>query len=346
MGSDRRHSAMNSSVSSSRPLTRRMAWREAWIGLGLVLFSIAFGLVVAELTVRAFSSDAMRWEWRNFLTDQGRWRMLQPDPQLGYVPRPGYSSSDHGLGRNVLVTFDEHGLRSHRRNDPQPTNIAPPILVVGDSYAMGEEVHDDETFPAHLQKILDQRVLNGGVLGYGIDQMVLRAEALVQGFRPRILVMSFIADDVRRVNWQMLWGINKPYFDIADGELVVRGVPVPPPIDAMKPIDAVRAVLGYSFLADVSMRRLGLEDYWLRGYSEKAHDNDEKVSCLLIDRLRQFGRTHGADVLLVAQYTPHAWLHEFDPALRVGHHRQGPRMRRYKRAAYLGYAASLPNGSA
>ena len=287
-----------------------MAWREAWIGLGLVLFSIAFGLVVAELAVRTFSSDAMRWEWRNFLTDQGRWRMVQPDPQLGYVPRPGYSSSDHGGGRNVLVTFDEHGLRSHRRNDPQPTNIAPPILVVGDSYAMGEEVHDDETFPAHLQKILDQRVLNGGVLGYGIDQMVLRAEALVQRFRPGIVVMSFIADDVRRVNWQMLWGINKPYFDIADGELVVRGVPVPPPIDAMKPIDAVRAVLGYSFLADVSMRRLGLEDYWLRGYHEKAHDNDEKVSCLLIDRLRQFGRTHGADVLLVAQYTPHAWLHE------------------------------------
>jgi hypothetical protein len=301
---------MSMPMSSSKPLTRRTAWREAWIGLGLVMVSTAFGLGAAELAVRAFSSDAKRWEWNNnFRTDQGgRWSMMQFDPQLGYVPRPGYSGLDHV--RKVHVSFDKHGLRSHRHNEPQPANIAPPILVVGNSYAMGEEVHDDETFPSHLEEILDHRVLNGGVKGYGIDQVVLRAEELVQRFRPGILVMSFIADDVRRSKMRILWGMNKPYFEIVDGGLVLRNVPVPPPPDAMRPIDSVRALLGYSFLVNVSMRRLGLDDYWLRGFTEEAHDNAEQVSCLLMDRLRQRGREHRADVLLVAQYSPHAWHRE------------------------------------
>lgn len=299
----------------SAPSSVPPAWRESWIGLGLVLFSIVSSLVVAELAVRALGTDSKRWEWRNFLTDpgvtEGRWRVLQPDPQLGYVPRPGYSGTDHG--RKVLVTFDEHGLRAHRRAAPSPAGMSPPILVVGDSYAMGEEVHDDETVPAHLQEMLDHRVLNGGVLGYGLDQIVLRAEAMVERFRPGTLVVSFIADDVRRTRMRILWGLDKPYFDVVDGGLILRGVPVPPPVEAMKPIDHVRAVLGYSFLADVVMRRLDLDDYWLSGqpeHAKEAHDDGEAVSCLLMDRLRQLGRDQGADVLLVAQYTPHAWVRE------------------------------------
>lgn len=303
------------SASSSGQPARRAGRREAWIASGLVLASIAFCLVTAELAVRALGSDPKRWELRNFLTEpavtDGRWRMLQPDPQLGYVPRPGYSGTDHG--GKVLVTFDEHGLRTHRRDRPPPGQSTPPILVVGDSYAMGEEVDDDETLPAHLEGMLDHRVLNGGVLGYGIDQIVLRAEALVPAFRPKILLVSFIADDVRRAQMRILWGSDKPYFDIVDGGLVLRGVPVPPPSDAMEPLDAVRAVLGHSFLVDVVMRRVGMDDYWLRGqpsHAVAAHGQAAAVACLLMPRLRQLEQDHGAEVFLVAQYTPGAWLRE------------------------------------
>ena len=114
----------------------------------------------------------------------------------------------------------------------------PPALVVGNSYAMGEEVSDDQTFPAHLEKMLAKRVLNGGVLGYGLDQMILRAEALVPRFKPDSLVLSFIADDIRRARMRVMWGIPKPYFDIDKGRLALRNVPVPPPSDSS--VDTVR----------------------------------------------------------------------------------------------------------
>ena len=297
------------------PSMSRSHRQEAWIGLGLVMASLLVTFLGAELAVRTFGSDDRRWEFGNFVTGpsvtEGRWRTMQPDKLLGYVPRPGYSGTDHG-GR-ALLTFDEHGLRVHRRDAPPPAQETPPVLVVGNSYAMGEEVADDQTFPAHLQTILDRRVLNGGVLGYGIDQMVLRAAQLVPAFRPDLLVVSFIADDVRRTEMRVLWGVDVPYFDIVDGALQLRNVPVPPPVAAMEPLDPVRRVLGYSFLIDVVMRRVGMTSYWLKGqpgHFERAHDQGERVACLLMDRLWRLGQAHGARVLVVAQYTPHAWLRE------------------------------------
>ena len=295
--------------------------REAWIGLSLVLSSIALTFVVAELAVRTLGNDPKRWQWRNFLANpavtEGRWRTLRHDPLLGYVPRPGYSGR-HNVAR-VLMTFDEHGLRVHDRDRPLPTTQMPPILLVGDSYAMGEEVDDDETVAAYLQEMLQRRVLNGGVLGYGMDQIVLRAEALVRQFQPRSLLVSFIADNVRRAQMRMLWGLEKPWFDVVDGGLVLRGVPVPPP--ALEPLDPVRGVLGYSFLIDVIMRRLELDDWWLKGQSvraEEAHEKGDIVSCLLMERLQRLAKDHGAQVLLVAQYTPDAWRRQSTEDFEVG----------------------------
>jgi hypothetical protein len=292
--------------------TPRSRWREAWIGFFLVLISIVVSVLTAELALRTFGSDEKRWEFRNFLresTATGRWRgIVEWDSQLGYVPRSGYSGRDQ-LGA-ALLSFDENRLRVHRRGDPRPAKESPPILVVGNSYAMGEEVSDDETFPAHLQALLDRRVLNGGVLGYGMDQIVLRAEQLVAAFDPDILLVSVIADDVRRTENRVLWGIDKPYFDVVGDALVLRNVPVPRTM-ARAPLGIARRVLGYSFLVDVGIRRLGLEGWWLRGtplHVERAHDQGAQVSCLLMNRLRQLGNQYGLRVLVVAIYTPQAWL--------------------------------------
>lgn len=128
-------------------LVRLKARREAWIGFALVLSSVALSFAVAELAVRTLGNDPKRWQWRNFLTNpaitEGRWLALQHDPLLSYVPRPGYSGKHNA--DQVLMTFDEHGLRVHGRDRLTPATQTPPILVVGDSYAMGEEVHDDQT---------------------------------------------------------------------------------------------------------------------------------------------------------------------------------------------------------
>src|SRR5580658_4271220 len=89
------------------------------------------------------------------------------DDLLGYVPRPGY--------HDFRLRIDSNGLRF--TGEEHHTNL-PPILAVGDSYTFGEDVSDSETWPAYLQRLTGQRVLNGGVSGYGFDQIVMRAELL------------------------------------------------------------------------------------------------------------------------------------------------------------------------
>ncbi|MBN9086977.1 MAG: hypothetical protein J0J01_08725 [Reyranella sp.] len=284
-----------------------MVRSEHWKSFALLIASIVFALLLGELLVRAFGTDAARWRPQNFVVDpslgDSRLRTMQPHPLLGYVPRSGYRwvGSD---GRSV--TFDDEGFRQHHALDPAPAN-GEPLLVTGDSYAMGEEVSDDETIPAHLEQTLGRPVINAGVSGYGLDQVVLRSEALVPRLRPAALVVTFIADDVWRAAQRILWGVPKPYFEIADGTLVLHDEPVPRPAD--RRLDPFRRVAGYSFLVHTVMRRLGLTAYWYRGqvqHVEPSGADGGQVACLLMQRLAQLADT-GVRVMVVAEYTPQAW---------------------------------------
>lgn len=285
--------------------------RRGWLAeTALLMASIVIGLLGAEIGLRITSAGGTLWEWRNYVSDQeqweGRWRTMRPDPLLGYIPRDGYKGTDHGYF--VHMTFGADGMRLHRQDKP-PGTLSPPILVVGDSYSMGAEVEDDESWPAYLQETLDRRVLSAGVPGYGIDQVVLRAEALVGKHKPELLIVGVIADDVERARMRILWGLPKPYFDIENGQLALRNVPLAEP-DPDPKLDPLRAVLGYSYLMDVAMRRLGHMAWWRRGqpsHVEPAHDQGTEVACLLMSRLAALRDAHNTKVVLVAQYSPQTW---------------------------------------
>jgi lysophospholipase L1-like esterase len=280
------------------------------LNAAVLLVSLIAGLVGAEVGVRLFSGGGTLTEFRNYVADQeqweGRWRTMRPDPHLGYIPRDGYRGDDHGY--NIHMTFGADGMRLHHQGKP-PAKTTPPILVVGDSYAMGAEVEDDASWPAFLQATLERRVLNAGVPGYGIDQVVLRAEALVARYTPETLIVGLIADDIERARMRILWGLQKPYFEIENGALVLRNVPLAEP-ELDPRLDPLRAVLGYSYLMDVVMRRLGYMAWWRRGqpsHVEPAHEHGEQVACLLMDRLAALRDRHALKIVLVAQYSPQAW---------------------------------------
>lgn len=288
----------------------RTTARGALANVALLLGSIVLCFLAAEIGLRLFSPGGTVRELRNFVADQeqweGRWRTMRPDPMLGYIPREGYSGTDHGY--RVHMTFGADGIRLHRQGTP-PTSTSPPILVVGDSFAMGAEVGDDESWAAYLEEALGRRVLTAGVPGYGIDQAVLRAESLVAKYKPGLLIVGLIADDVDRARMRILWGLPKPYFEVESGRLVLRNVPLPDP-DPDPRVDPLRRVLGYSYLIDVAMRRLGLMAWWRRGqpsHVEPAHEYGEKVACLLMRRLAALRDAHGMKVVLLAQYSRQAW---------------------------------------
>jgi hypothetical protein len=220
-----------------------------------------------------------------------------PDPRLGFVGRPGYRSGDGAL------SYDAHGLRP----TPPPAGVAlaePPILVVGDSFAHGDEVRDDESWPARLQGLAGRRVVNAAMSGYGIDQMVLRAEIVARDVKPAAIVMSFIADDVRRAEMKRVWGAGKPYFELAGGKLVERNVPVPPPPDPRRTLDVWQRLFGWSVLLDRVIEVLGWKYEWVLDYARVLPRGEGmKLACPLFRRLAAIG----VPVLVVAEYDPYHW---------------------------------------
>ncbi|MBM3623551.1 MAG: hypothetical protein FJX20_23015 [Alphaproteobacteria bacterium] len=283
--------------------------REATIGAALVLCSLLLCFAALEAAARVLAQRASLWRFPNYITAYrtalGSGVPTQYDARLGWVPRANFKGTDHQEA--VMYTADALSLRQHNYDRPPPP-ADDAILAVGDSYTEGGEVEDNASWPAHLERLTKRRVINGGVGGYGLDQIVLRAEDLVARLKPATLLVGFIADDVGRAELTRRSGAAKPYFAIENGALALRNVPVPPPEAAR--LDLVRRVLGYSFLIDLVMRRLDLLDYWYAGVTleHRAHRDGERVACLLMARLAALPTR----TVLVAQYTPGAWRDEAD----------------------------------
>ena len=270
----------------------------------LVVISILVGLMVLEIGLRA-STWGYLFTWPNFVLDartvlaeSDRGRYLHDD-RLGYIPRAGYASPG--------LTIDADGLR---RTGESPAGAAAPgsILAVGDSFTFGDEVNDRQTWPAQLQALTGRRVLNGGVSGYGFDQVVLRAEQLAAAYKPAVIVVSFIADDIRRTEMRRLWSADKPYFVIEDGKLALRGVPVPPRADPRSTLTFWQRTLGYSYLFDFILRRLDLLHDWFGDHLRvQAPGAGGHLACLLAGRLADLQRSSGARVIVMAEYDPVVW---------------------------------------
>ena len=97
------------------------------------------------------------------------------------------------------VTILEDGIRSN--GEAAHAGTGDIILAVGDSFTFGDEVSDDETWPAKLEKISGKRVINGGVFGYGVDQIYLRMRTLARRYKPDIIIFSL--DDIQKIFWKL-----------------------------------------------------------------------------------------------------------------------------------------------
>jgi hypothetical protein len=247
-----------------------------------VAISIGATLVVLELGARLLTGSLSAW---GPASEVGADSILDPD--LGYIPHAA-------LGVRVREGFEmhtrEHGIRSN--GDQRPTRERPVTLVVGDSYAFGDEVLDSESWPAVLERAVGAPVVNAGIAGFGLDQSVLRAERLAPVIAPDRIVVSFIPHDVRRCAMAIWSGYAKPWFEVDAGELRVHPIGRYPMWRHAIAPTLSRSVLIDSLFHD-ALRRDGPDTF--------AHHRGDEVACLLLDRLAALGRERGATVLVLAQ---------------------------------------------
>jgi hypothetical protein len=150
------------------------------------------------------------------------------DPLTGWTLRPGLRDFRQFPGSTV--SSNSRGIRGRAEHAPGRRPGGGRIVALGDSFTFGEGVGDDEAFPHVLQELLPgTEVINLGVHGYGHDQMLLRLRAEGRRYEPDLVLLGFFADDVGR-NLLRFRDYAKPRFTLdADGTLVLRGTPVPPP---------------------------------------------------------------------------------------------------------------------
>lgn len=195
--------------------------------LAVLAVSTLGSLGVAELVVRAVDGGAL------------------PSPRL-YVATaepPGValaadaSARASGAGRVVTIATGPFGVR-------QPADVDPTWLVVGDSQALGLGVEGADTFAARLA-VHGVRAWNAGVVGYGVEDALARADALLAA-RP----FAGVVVAVNRVNDPDELGAPiDARFEVVDGWLL-------PPRAAVRPIYALG--LGRLHLVSHAVRALAV----------------------------------------------------------------------------------------
>ena len=268
----------------------------------LVIGSVLFGLLFLEIGCRALRGTDSLLHWKNIVLEQRQGMAGQNigtrfayDPVLGWTPSPGFAGSD--------ISYDRDGFRNV---PPSATAVNdPPILATGDSYTLGDEVTDGEAWPAVLQGLTGRRTINAGVAAYGFDQTVLRTEQLAARLKPALLVVGFIADDLRRAEMSRTWGTEKPYFTLKDDALELRNVPVPPSPRPEDTLDFWQRAFGWSVLLDTVLLHQGMEYEWVVDHHRATPaGTGERLGCAMITRLAKLG----VPTLVVAQYDFYVWM--------------------------------------
>jgi hypothetical protein len=147
-------------------MSMRLASRLGWATLYVAVISVVCVLGL-EIAVRAYFRLPIftLQDWRALQVNVLQ-SVMQYDALLGWTPASNTSAPFNTL---------EYGIRKNSRDKEVLTTDA--ILAVGDSYTAGSEVLDADTWPAQLEKMLGRRVINAGVMGYGVDQSVLKCRA-------------------------------------------------------------------------------------------------------------------------------------------------------------------------
>jgi uncharacterized membrane protein YqjE len=133
---------------------------------------------------------AFREYYNNYQRDilQYNKNISRYDPAVFYRMKAGNRSLFANIEFADSIFTDNSGFRTNNTsgnaatsdNSPATTTTppGPTVICLGDSYTLGWGVQQDETYPARLQSMLGQTVLNTGMSSYGTIREVESTRAL------------------------------------------------------------------------------------------------------------------------------------------------------------------------
>jgi len=277
-----------SRASSPRRTRTAGSFRAAVYGVVVIVTSTLLTAAALELALRTYHRKLL--DFTSLTLGPTPNAPAKYDPLLGWIPRPGHFDQ-----KTWSWNATEASVRSNGRIPPPTTR---PIVAVGDSFTFGDEVDDQETWPAQLESMSRRWVVNAGVFAYGLDQAYLRAVKFIEASNPTDVVLAFISNDIRRTEFSYYQRRGKPYFVHGPGGVELRNVPVPEERIAGRPLPHLNRLLGYSYLANAVLSRTPLRGWYAGPDEVRQHTDGDRVSIELLTRLSELGRSRDVRVLI------------------------------------------------
>ena len=224
-----------------------------WIALeivtGIALLVASGGLGLAHDPVRLDLTEAQRANVHRLL--EGKFLYTAHHPVTGWAPPPNANVG--------LYQTNSHGIRSRREFAFRRPRGTLRIAAFGDSFTHCDDVSNANAWPTLVdQELAHAEVLNFGVPAFGPDQAWLRYRDLGRKFRPDVVLIGMMSENVQRVinvfrpfysaSYQMV--LTKPRYMVVADNLVLLPNPMP-------------AVASYRSLLDApaeTLERIGAND--------------------------------------------------------------------------------------
>ncbi|HYA17675.1 MAG TPA: carbamoyltransferase N-terminal domain-containing protein, partial [Bryobacteraceae bacterium] len=172
-----------------------------------------------------------------FLLHQSTHRMLiRYNSRVGHLYVPNLKARLPNEAGGYFAVTNSAGFRSDFEFIPA-RGPRPRILMFGDSFTAGDDVPNELRYSDFLARQLDCEVYNFGVSGSGTDQHLLIRREFARGIEADLIVVCVQIDSMKRIQLSHRESVDritgrrvlvpKPYFELVDGKLDLRQVPVP-----------------------------------------------------------------------------------------------------------------------
>lgn len=261
--------------------------RNFLLNIGLFVVTVLICLLVIEVSIRSSiipieAGTILDREYKSYALHRDNYQTYEIigkfHPLLGWTLKENLDNACHGdCIHRAPVSSNSAGIRGKKEyNLEKPPNVTR-IVTLGDSYTFGECVHDNETFSAHLEEMLDNsEVLNMGMFCYGIDQMLLRLKEDALKYDPDIILVGIFHNDINRAKYSFNCA-PKPKFGLVDDELVLTNTPLNPDKIELMSIHYLKEIINVIFDKRINIENEKVVDKIIEDMIETSEKNNASI---------------------------------------------------------------------